>query len=586
MPQALARALRALPAIALAAAAQAAPDGDWPMAAHDYASTRFSPLADITAANAATLKLAFTFSTGVVRGHEAAPLVVGNTMFIVTPYPNVVYALDLSQPGAPLRWRFEPKPEAFAQGVACCDVVNRGLAVDDGKVFLNTLDNQTIAIDAANGKELWRYRMGDIRAGETRTMAPLVVKGRVLIGNSGGEYGVRGWLIALDAQKGKELWRAYSTGPDREVLIGSDYKPFYAKERGTDLGVKTWPADAWKVGGGTVWGWISYDPELDLVYYGTANPGPWNAEQRPGDNKFTSGLFARDLATGQARWFYQLSPHDEFDYDAVNENVLIDLQVAGKPRKVLVHPDRNGYVYVIDRATGEVVSATPFVQVNTSTGVDLATGELRYAPGKHQRTGTVVRDICPAAPGGKDWQPSAYSPRTQLLYLPHQNLCQDQEAMQTGYIAGTPYVGAIVKMKPGPGGHRGRVTAWDPAAAKARWTIDEDLPVWSGALATAGDLVFYGTMDGWFKAVDAKSGRLVWQFKTGSGIVGQPIAYRGPDGKQYIAVLSGVGGWAGAVVAGDLDTRDGSAAAGFANVMGDLKQRTTKGGMLYVFALP
>jgi PQQ-dependent dehydrogenase (methanol/ethanol family) len=582
----------ALPAIVMtvashvAFAATASDAGDWPMAAHDYASTRFSPLADITAANAATLKLAFTFSTGVVRGHEAAPLVVGNTMFIVTPYPNVVYALDLSQPGAPLRWRFEPKPEAFAQGVACCDVVNRGLAYDDGKVFLNTLDNQTIAIDAANGKELWRYRMGDIRSGETRTMAPLVVKGRVLIGNSGGEYGVRGWLIALDAKKGKELWRAYSTGPDREVLIGSDYKPFYAKERGSDLGVKTWPADAWKIGGGTVWGWISYDPELDLVYYGTANPGPWNAEQRPGDNKFTSGLFARDLATGQARWFYQLSPHDEFDYDAVNENVLIDLQVAGKPRKVLVHPDRNGYVYVIDRATGEVVSATPFVQVNTSTGVDLATGELRYAPGKHQRTGTVVRDICPAAPGGKDWQPSAYSPRTQLLYLPHQNLCQDQEAMQTGYIAGTPYVGAIVKMKPGPGGHRGRVTAWDPAAAKARWTIDEDLPVWSGALATAGDLVFYGTMEGWFKAVDAKSGRLVWQFKTGSGIVGQPIAYRGPDGKQYIAVLSGVGGWAGAVVAGDLDTRDGSAAGGFANVMGDLKQRTTKGGMLYVFALP
>jgi len=584
--------MRALAAVAFAAAAQAAAlaapgdPGDWPMAAHDYASTRFSPLADITPANAATLRLAFTFSTGVVRGHEAAPLVVGNTMFIVTPYPNVVFALDLSQPGAPLRWRFEPKPEAFAQGVACCDVVNRGLAYEDGKVFLNTLDNQTIAIDAAHGKELWRFRAGDIRTGETRTMAPLVVKGRVLIGNSGGEYGVRGWLIALDAAKGKELWRAYSTGPDRDVLIGADYKPFYAKERGSDLGVRTWPADAWKVGGGTVWGWISYDPELDLVYHGTANPGPWNAEQRPGDNKFTSGLFARDLATGQARWFYQLSPHDEFDYDAVNENVLIDLQVAGKPRKVLVHPDRNGYVYVIDRATGEVVSATPFVQVNTSTGVDLATGELRYAPGKRQRTGTVVRDICPAAPGGKDWQPSAYSPRTQLLYLPHQNLCQDQETTQVGYIAGTPYVGATIQMKPGPGGHRGRVTAWDPAAAKARWTIDEDLPVWSGALATGGDLVFYGTMDGWFKAVDANSGRLVWQFKTGSGIVGQPISYRGPDGRQYVAVLSGVGGWAGAVVAGDLDTRDGSAAGGFASAMRDLKQRTTKGGMLYVFALP
>ena len=590
-PPALRRAALCLMAAvaSLAFAQRATPfstPGDWPMAARDYASTRFSPLDDISPANVATLRLAFTFSTGVVRGHEAAPIVAGGTMFIITPYPNVVYALDLSQPGAPLRWRFEPKPEAFAQGVACCDVVNRGLAYADGKVFLNTLDNQTIALDAATGKERWRYRSGDIRAGETRTMAPLVVNGRVLIGNSGGEYGVRGWLTALDAERGKELWRAYSTGPDRDVLIGPAYKPFYAKDRGADLGVQTWPSDAWKIGGGTVWGWISYDAELDLVYYGTSNPGPWNAEQRPGDNKFTSGLFARDVATGQARWFYQLSPHDQFDYDAVNENVLVELMIAGKPRRVLVHPDRNGYVYVMDRLTGEVLSATPFVAITTSAGVDLETGSLRYASNKLQRTGTVVRDICPASPGGKDWQPSAYSPRTRLLYIPHQNLCQDQEATQTSYIAGTPYVGSIVKIKPGPGGHRGLVTAWDPAAAKSRWTIEEDLPVWSGALATGGDLVFYGTMDGWFKAVDAKDGRLLWRFKTGSGIGGQPISYRGPDGRQYIAVLSGVGGWAGAVVSGDLDTRDGSAAGGMGNVMGDLKQRTTKGGMLYVFALP
>jgi PQQ-dependent dehydrogenase (methanol/ethanol family) len=569
-----------------ACAADASGDGDWPMPARDYASTRYSPLADITRANVGGLKLAFTFSTGVLRGHEAAPIVVAGSMYIVTPYPNVVYALDLAQSGAPVRWKFEPKPEAFAQGAACCDVVNRGLAYADGKIYFNTLDNQTIALAAADGKELWRYRAGDIRGGETRTMAPLVVKGRVLIGNSGGEYGVRGWLTALDATSGKELWRAYSTGPDRDVLIGADYRPFYAKEKGVDLGVSSWPRDAWTIGGGTVWGWISYDPELDLVYYGTSNPGPWNAEQRPGDNKFTSGLFARDPATGHARWFYQLSPHDEFDYDGVNENVLIDLALPGGTRKVLVHPDRNGYVYVIDRTSGEVISATPFVHITTSSGVDLETGSLHYAPEKRQRSGTVVRDICPGSPGGKDWQPSAYSPRTRLLYIPHQNLCQDAEATQTSYIAGTPYVGAIVKIKPGPGGNRGQVTAWDPVAARAAWTLKEDLPVWSGTLVTAGDVVFYGTMDGWFKAVDATDGRLLWQFKTGSGIVGQPIAYRAPDGKEYVAVLSGVGGWAGAVVAGDLDTRDGSAAAGFGNVMRDLKQRTTKGGTLYVFALP
>ncbi|HEY2558976.1 MAG TPA: methanol/ethanol family PQQ-dependent dehydrogenase [Caldimonas sp.] len=560
--------------------------GDWPMAARDYANTRFSPLADIAASNVAALKLAFTFSTGVLRGHEAAPIVVGDSMYIVTPYPNVVYALDLSRPGAPLRWRFEPKPEAFAQGVACCDVVNRGLAYADGKVFLNTLDNQTIALDAASGKELWRHRAGDIRAGETRTMAPLVVNGRVLVGNSGSQFGVRGWLLALDAKNGKELWRAYSTGPDRDVLIGASYKPFYAKDRGTDLGVTTWPAETWKVGGGTAWGWISYDPDLDLIYYGTSNPAPWNAEQRPGDNKFTAGLFAREAATGQARWFYQLSPHDQFAYAAVNESVLIDVASGGRPRKVLVHPDRNGYVYVIDRRTGEVISATPFAAVNTSLGVDPVTGSLRYSPTKLQRSGTVVRDICPGAAGAKNWQPSAYSPRTQLLYIPHQNLCQDQEATQTSYIVGTPYVGSIVKMKPGPGGQRGLLTAWDPTAAKARWVVKEEFPVWSGALATAGDVVFYGTLDGWFKAVDAKDGHALWQFKTGSGIVGQPISYRGPDGKQYVAVLAGVGGWAGAVIAGDLDARDGSAATGFGNVTSDLKQRTTKGGMLYVFGLP
>jgi len=417
-------------------------------------------------------------------------------------------------------------------------------------------------------------------------MAPLVAKGIVLVGNSGGEYGVRGWLAALDARNGKERWRAYSTGPDAEVLIGSQFKPFYGFDRGQDLGVKTWPGEAWKIGGGTVWGWISYDPASNLIFYGTANPGPWNPVQRPGDNKWTSGIFARDLESGQARWFYQMSPHDLHDYDGVNENILLDIGGGGGARKVLVHPDRNGYLYVLDRGTGEIVSANAYVHITTSTGVDKQTGRLNYAPDKEPQPGKVVRDICPASPGGKDWQPSAYSPRTRLVYIPHQNLCQEQQVATASYIAGTPYVGATLKMSPGPGGNRGEFSAWNPETGKSVWTVKEDLPVWSGALATAGDVVFYGTMDGWFKAVDAKTGALLWQFKTGSGIVGQPVSYRGPDGKQYVAVLSGVGGWAGAVVAGDLDTRDATAAGGFANAVSDLKQRTTKGGMLYVFALP
>jgi PQQ-dependent dehydrogenase (methanol/ethanol family) len=561
-------------------------DGEWPMAARDYASTRYSPLDQVTVSNVRSLKVAFTFDTGVNRGQEAAPLVVGTTMYVVAPFPNYLYALDLTKPGAPMKWKFEPNPDAKSQGVACCDLVNRGVAYADGRIFMNTLDGQSIAVDAATGKEVWRTKLGDIRKGETVTMAPLVVKDKVLVGNSGGELGVRGWLVALDTKTGKEAWRAWSTGPDSEVLIGPGFRPFYAADRGKDLGMKTWPGETWKIGGGNVWGWISYDPQADLIYYGTANPGPWNPEQRPGANKWTSGIFARSPRDGQARWFYQYSPHDLHDYDGVNENILLDIPFKGRQRKVLVHPDRNGYVYVMDRMNGQVLSAEPFVHITTTEGVDLSTGALKYNPQKQPRTGQTIREICPVSPGGKDWQPSAWSPRTQLLYIPHQNLCQDTETYDVSYIAGTPYVGVDNKMYAGPGGNRGLFTAWDVANGRKRWQIPERFPVWSGALATAGDLVFYGTMDGWFKAVDARNGTPLWQFKTGSGIIGQPIAYRGPDGKQYIAILSGVGGWAGAIVSGGLDARDGTAAAGFVNAMKDLPAYTGKGGTLYVFALP
>jgi PQQ-dependent dehydrogenase (methanol/ethanol family) len=561
-------------------------DGDWPMPAHDYASTRFSPLDEITPANAAKLDLAFSFSTGVEKGHEAAPVIVGDTMYVVTPFPNYVYAFDLTKPGANVKWKFDPKSNTRAQGVACCDVVNRGAVYADGRIFFNTLDNQTIALDAASGQELWRAKLGEIQRGETITMAPLVVKGKVLVGNSGGEFGVRGWLTALDASSGKQAWRAFTTGPDKDVLIGPSFKPHYPQDQGKDLGVTTWPPEAWKIGGGTVWGWISYDPQLDLVYYGTANPGPWNPDQRPGANKWTSGIFARKPDSGEAVWFYQWSPHDLHDYDGVNEQVLVDLQIGGAPRKVMLRPDRNGYLYVLDRTTGQVLSADPFVHITTSLGVDLATGALRYNPAKYPEPGKATRDICPASPGGKDWQPSAWSPRTKLLYIPHNNLCQDAVVFETSYIAGTPYVGAEVKMKAGPGGHRGELSAWDPLERRKKWVVKEDFPVWSGALVTAGDVVFYGTMDGWFKAVDAKDGRLLWKYRTVSGIIGQPVSYRGPDGRQYIAVLAGVGGWAGAIVSGDLDSRDGSAALGFVNAMKDLPSVTKKGGMLYVFRLP
>jgi len=563
-----------------------AEDGQWTMPSKNYASTRYSGLDEINAGNIKTLGVAFTFSTGVNKGQESAPLVVGSTMFVLTPYPNILYALDLAKPGAPIRWSYQPKPEAASQGVACCDVVNRGPTFDNGRVFFVTLDAHVIAVNAATGAEDWNTKVGDINIGETMTMAPLVARQKVFVGNSGGEYGVRGWVKALDENSGKVAWTAYATGPDSDVLIGADFKPFYDQDKGKDLGVSTWPPDAWQQGGGNMWGWISYDPDLNLIFHGTGNPGPWNHAQRPGDNKWTAGIFARNPDTGQANWFYQWSPHDVYDHDGINENILLDMDWDGKPRKVLVRPERNGYVYVLDRTSGEVLSAHPFGPVNSTKGVDLKTGRLIMNAEKTPVPGRVTRDICPTASGAKDWNPSAFSPQTGLLYIPHENLCMDFEGYQANYIAGTPYVGANVTMKAGPGGYRGALDAWDIKQGKPVWSVTEDLPVWSGALVTAGGVVFYGTMDGWFKALDARSGKLLWQFKTGSGIIGQPTTYRGPDGHQYVAILSGVGGWAGAIVSNDLDPRDTTAALGFVGAMGDLPHKSTKGGTLYVFRLP
>jgi PQQ-dependent dehydrogenase (methanol/ethanol family) len=562
-----------------------ADDGQWVMPAKNYASTRFSGLDEINAGNVRQMGVAWTFSTGMVAGHEAAPLVVGDTMYLVTPFPNIVYAFDLTKPGAPLRWQYDPKPLGASKGVACCDVVSRGVAYFNSSVFLNTLDGRTIAIDAQTGQPKWITPLADINKGETITMAPLVVKGKVLVGNSGGEFGVRGWLTALDAESGKVAWRAYSTGPDKDVLVGPSFKPHYDQYRGKDLGLSTWPGEAWRIGGGTVWGWISFDPDLNLIYYGTANPGPWNADQRPGDNLWTAGMFARDPDSGEARWFYQTSPHDLFDHDGVNEVILADLQMGGQTRKVLMRADRNGLFYVIDRTTGEVLSATPYGYVNSNRGVDMKTGKLIPVAAKAVKQGIVTRDICPSAPGMKDWQPMSFSPRTGFVYIPHQNLCMDEEGMSASYIAGTPYVGASVVYKAGPGGNRGEMTAWDPVGAKAAWAVKENFPVWSGSLVTAGDVVFYGTMDGWFKALNAKTGDLLWQFKVGSGVIGQPIAYKGPDGHEYIAVLAGVGGWPGAIVTADLDVRDATAANGWGGALGDLKSATTRGGILYVFSI-
>jgi len=587
----------AKPASAGSAAAQSAMDAsvtqlannpaDWPMPGKNYAGTRFSGLNQIDANNVRNLTVAWTFSTGVLRGHEAAPIVVGDTMYVVTPWPDILYALDLSKDGA-IKWVFKPYPSRASQGVACCDVVNRGVAYSDGKIFMNTLDDHTIAVDAKTGKQVWNTKIGDISHGETITMAPLVVKNHVLVGVSGGELGVRGWLKSLDTNTGKVQWTAYSTGPDKDVLIGKDFNPPYPEDKGPNLGETSWPNKAaWMIGGGPVWGWITYDPQQDLIYYGTGNPGPWNPYQRPGLNFWTCTLFARDPDTGMAKWAVQWNPHDTHDYDGVNENVLFNAKIDGKERELLAHPDRNGFMYVQDRTTGKIISAQPFMAgTNTIERINLVTGAPVVNPEKVPQLDKTVHDICPASTGGKDWQPSAYSPMTGLLYIPHNHLCQDEEVSKVSYIEGTPFVGAKVAMKAAPGGWRGAFTAYDPVHAKVVWSDHENFPVWSGALVTAGGVAFYGTMDRWFKAVDARTGKLLWKFRVGSGISGQPIAFKGPDGREYVAVLAGVGGWAGAVVAGDLDTRNPYGALGYVGATQDLPDYTNKGGTLYVFALP
>lgn len=563
-------------------------DNQWPMAAKNYANTRFSHLNQITKDNVGQLQMAWSFSLGTPRGQEAAPLVVNGTLYIVGPYagvhPNEVFALDIAD--GELKWSYSPKPDPAAEGVACCDVVTRGLAYDNGKIFLNTLDGFSVAIDANTGKELWHTKLGDINKGETITMAPIVVKGKVLVGNSGGEMGVRGWLTAVDEETGKIAWRAYSTGPDSEVLIGKDYHGPYDWLNGKDLGVKSWPPDKWKIGGGTVWGWISYDPDLNLIYYGTSNPGAWNHEQRPGDNLFGSTIFARNPDTGMAKWAYQPDPHDLWDHDEINESVLVDLTIDNQVRKVLIHPDRDGFMYVIDRTTGKVISADAYDYVNSIKSIDLNTGRPVLNDAMTPSLGKTVRDVCPAAPGAKDWQPSAWSPKTKLLYVPHQHLCMDFKTSDVGYIEGTPYVGADVDMYAGPGGYRGEFMAWDPVQRKKVWSIKEKFPVWSGALVTAGNVAFYGTMDRWFKAVDADSGKELWKFRVGSGIIGQPITFAGADGTQYVAVMSGVGGWSGAVAVGEIDPRVRNGALGFTGAMQDLPASTVGGATLEVFALP
>lgn len=564
---------------------------NWVMQTGDYANTRYSKLAEITADNVKDLKPVWTFSTGVLRGHEGGPLIIGDTMFLHTPFPNRVYSMDLKEEGR-INWMYEPKQDPSVIPVMCCDTVNRGVAYGDGKVFLHQADTTLVALDEKTGEVVWSVKNGDPGKGETGTAAPMVYKDKVYLGISGGEFGVQGHLTAYNIADGSLAWRGYSTGPDDQTLMDPQNTTHLGQPVGVDSGTATWEGDQWKIGGGTTWGWFSFDPELNLVYYGTGNPSTWNPVQRPGDNRWSMTIFARDADTGMAKWVYQMTPHDEWDYDGVNEMILVDQEIDGEQRKTLVHFDRNGFGYTMDRVTGELLVAEKFdPAVNWATHVDMKTGRPQVvAEYSTAQNGEDVNttNICPAALGTKDQQPAAYSPDTKLFYVPTNHVCMDYEPFEVEYTAGQPYVGATLSMFPG-----GKVTgdgtenlgnfiAWDATKGEIKWTIPEAFSVWSGALATAGNVVFYGTLEGHLKAVNAETGEELYRFKTPSSIIGNVTTWE-TDGKQYVGVLSGLGGWAGiGFAAGLTGDTDGLGAVG---AYRSLSSYTNLGGVLTVFAL-
>ncbi len=564
---------------------------NWAMQAGDMYNQRYSKLKQVNDSNVNKLQVAWMFSTGVLRGHEGSPLVIGDMMYLHSPFPNKVFAMDLNT--NKIVWKYEPKQDPAVIPQMCCDTVNRGLAYGEGKVILQQADSTLVALDAKTGKVVWSVKNGDPKLGAVNTNAPHIFKDKVITGISGGEWGVRGFVAAYNLKDGKMAWKGYSVGPDEEMLIDPNTTTTWADGKvtpvGADSSLKTWKEDQWKIGGGTTWGWYSYDKALNLMYYGTGNPSTWNPAQRPGDNKWSMTIFARDVDTGKAKWVYQMTPYDEWDFDGINEMILADINVKGKATKALVHFDRNGFGYTLDRTNGALLVAEKYdPKVNWATHVDMKSGRPQVvAKYSTAQNGPDVntKGVCPAALGSKDQQPAAYSPDTKLFYVPTNHVCMDYEPFAVEYTAGQPYVGATLSMYPAPGSHggMGNFIAWDAGAGKIVYSIPEKFSVWSGALATAGNLVFYGTLEGYIKAIRKSDGKELWKFKTPSGIIGNVFTYE-HKGKQYVGVFSGIGGWAGIGMAAGLEKdTDGLGAVGGYR---ELNQYTDLGGSLTVFAIP
>jgi PQQ-dependent dehydrogenase (methanol/ethanol family) len=520
-------------------------------------------------------------------------------MYLHTPFPNIVYALNLDDENK-IIWKYEPKQDPSVIPVMCCDTVNRGLQYADGKVFLHQADTTLVALDAKTGKEVWKAVNADPKRGETGTGAALIVGDVVMIGVSGAEFGVRCFFTGYDINSGKRLWRGYSMGPDSDILFNPEKTTSLGKPVGADSSLKTWTGDQWKLGGGSIWGWYAWDPKLNLVYYGTGNPSTWNPAQRAGpdgkqiDQKWSMSIIARNPQTGEAAWAYQMTPFDEWDFDGVNEMILVDdMDVKGNKHNVLVHFDRNGLGYTVDRKSGLPLVAEKYdPAVNWTTGVDLDPKSATYGrPAVVASKSTFLNgqdvntvDVCPAALGTKDQQPAAYSPLTKLFYVPTNHVCMDYEPFKVEYTAGQPYVGATLSMYPPKGeSHMGNFIAWDASKGKIVWSNKEQFSVWSGVITTAGGVACVGTLEGYFKCVDQKDGKELYKNRTPSGIIGNAFTY-GHKGKQYIGIFSGVGGWAGiGLAAGLTNPTDGlGAVGGYAG----LNSYTALGGSLTIWTLP
>jgi len=546
-------------AIGAACSAQAQ---NWPVYGGDTGNTRFSEAAQINTSNVRNLKVAWALQLGTLRSQESTPILVGDTLYVTSSFgPKNVFALNAKT--GEVRWRYSPDVPKGIDQYACCDVNNRGPAYHDGKLLVGRLDGHVVALDARTGKELWETKVVDYKQGSVITSPPTVAKNVVITGFGGGEYGARGALIGLDAATGKELWRTHTVPAPGEE------------------GSETWKGDSGKYGGAVAWHIGSYDPKLNLVYYGTSNPAPWSAVVRGNDsseigpysNLYSSSVLALNPETGRIQWHYQFTPHDAWDYDGVNELVFADLPFGGRTVPVLMQANRNGFFYVLDRANGKLLSARPFVDgVNWASGIDMKTGRPIEAANNAKRPGMQRKasDVCPNLIGAKNWMPMSWDRRTGLVYIPTINLCMDMEGVQQDYKRGQMYLGVNFDLaKQGAGGYMGGVKAWDPVKQQAVWFNKDDLFYSGGMLSTAGGLAFHGDIKGWFKALDTKTGRELWKFNTGSGISAAPMTYT-LDGKQYVAVVSG---------------RTLSIPAFFGPLGEKMVDASPEGGALFVFSL-